>query len=377
MNRKTFFLISIIFGTVLVILILTLIFVLRGNRSTSSNTPSSPRGDNVIADFENPNDWQGEGIIDQAHVSGGKGALKLTSTGFDWKAQSSSSVNLNLASFKDSNLKMVINVFVDDASKISGIRLDLGDNASNFYFAAEQTKGFYKDGWNTVTFKPSAFYDQGPTGWHSITYIRVNLAANKDSIVNVWVDDWQIIDSKTPLPTPSSSEKQKNITNAKEPTNKGGIMTNNLFWILGILLIIIIAVWVILWLLKIRKRQQTDEEERQFSFWKKKLNWPTIWIAIGLAIAIAVGLSFYLCPSTPSSPSETKTTSTPEATTQEKSDKWEYQVVTFTIPKQTNEAIETELNALGDKGWELVSQSTISTGKTGEYYLYLTLKKPL
>jgi hypothetical protein len=51
--------------------------------------------------------------------------------------------------------------------------------------------------------------------------------------------------------------------------------------------------------------------------------------------------------------------------------------VTFTIPKQTNDTIETELNVLGDKGWEVVSQSTISTGKTGEYYLYLTLKKPL
>jgi flagellar basal body-associated protein FliL len=256
--------------------------------------------------------------------------------------------------------------------------LDLGDNASNFYFAAEQTKSFYKNGWNKISFRPSAFLAQDPTGWHSITWIRVCLAAKKDSTVNAWFDDWQIIENgMTPLPTTTPSAKQINSTNNKQPTNKGGAMTNNLFWILGILLIIIIAVWVIIWLLKIRKKQQTDEEESRFNFWKKKLNWPAIWIPIGLAIIIAVGLGFYLCPSTASSPSETKTTSTPGAVTQEKSDKWEYQVVTFTIPKQTNEAIGAELNILGEKDWEVVSQSTISTGKTGEYYLYLTLKKSL
>ncbi len=380
MKRKIVFLILIIAGGFLIILISTLVLIrLLGNPQPAS-TKQAGEDQSVIANFETA-EWQGKGNIDQSHVLSGKYALKLESNGFDWNAYGFSAVNLNLTSFKDSNSKMVINVFVEDPSQISGIRLDLGDNINNFYFANEQTANFYQNGWNKVIFKASDFYIQNqPTGWQSISWARINLAAYNKSTVAAWFDDWEIIEPESSSPATSSAsvtstEKQINSTNNNQPLSKGVIMDNLLILSLGLLLIIIIAAWVIFSLWKLKKKSPTNEEESQAGLWNKKLSWPKIWLPIGIAIIIAVGVGYYFSLPPPSSV-VISNSPTPE-TSQPKSNKWQYQILTFTIPDQTDEAIMTELNTYGDKDWEAVAQSTISTGKTGQYYLYVTLKKSL
>lgn len=357
----------------------------------SAKAASEPN-EMTISTFESGKEnWKGDGSLETDHVKQGKTSLKLTSNGFNWNMNDAANVDLDLSLLTKSNYEMAIFVYVEDPSKISGIRLDLGNDSSSFYFKNMQTSGYYQKGWNEIRFKGEEFKSQyPPVDWSKIKFIRINLAASgNDTTVSAWFDDWKITNAPKAVITPNV-KGASTFRDISKQLNISGHMSINVIWSIIILIFIGLGVWLILKFLKKRKTSQiespsiVERSKASFNIFHKNIN-PKILLIFGVLIVVlsAVFVWYYLASKSPSKktsfavPSikaevQSATISNPQTVTT----KWQYKVSTYVLPEDLDK-IETELNALGAEGWELVSQSVSSTGKTGGYNQTYTLKKIL
>ena len=152
----------------------------------------------AIANFEVAESWTiTNGSFDSTYTKQGSNAIKLTSTGFNWDANCNyyPPGGLNLSAFADPNNNMSIWVYVDDATKISGVQLTLENTGGvDRFIKSQQTGGWWQNGWNEVTFLATDFSTEGNPSWStSIAWIKVALAASGAVTVNAWLDWWRII----------------------------------------------------------------------------------------------------------------------------------------------------------------------------------------
>lgn len=163
---------------------------------------------------------------------------------------------------------MAILVYVDDPAQISGIRLDLGDNNQQFFYANQQNANFYQQGWNEIRFKPDQFLSQyEPTGWSEIKWLRVNLAAkDNSSTVSAWFDDWKLTNTPGPVVAPAvlgastsakAAVKGASTTSTIIDNSKNKLMTGDLITIIWVIVIFILIVLGVILMLKRRTKHQT------------------------------------------------------------------------------------------------------------------------
>lgn len=337
--------------------------------------------------------------MDNKNVLSGKTSLKLASSGFNWIANSSLSKKIDLKNFENQDFKMVINVYTDYPEKISGIRVDLGDNNDVFYYASQQSQNFYVKGWNRVIFSKIDFKAQGgPSGWQAIKWLRVNLAAKDDtSHVDAWIDDWSVTDN---VPDQEISGPSKNIAGVSDTIfsnvnkinskiNQGfldGRKMNTTFIIVLVSVALLGIIFVII--LSIRRRNRNSNSYNSYptdrssneslgtikKITKINLNPRTAAIAITISVIVFAFLFFERLDKSGANtfPQVAGTANVQEGNINNNS--WQYKVIIFTIPQDKSKDIEAELDKLGQEGWELVSQNVISSGKSGQYYQYNTLK---
>lgn len=213
----------------------------------------SEPSDITIANFEKGSqDWQGTGAFATDHTKEGKNSLKLTSKDFNWDAQSSTNVDLDLSTFAKGSLEMAIFVYIDDPTQISGIRLDLGDDNSNFFYAYQRDANFLQKGWNEIRFKADDFAPQyAPTGWAQIKWLRVNLAATDNlATVSAWFDDWKLTSAPATI-IPAVLGATTNVNTATPGASQTNAIMGPKTSIWGIavvadLILIGLVVWLIL-----------------------------------------------------------------------------------------------------------------------------------
>jgi len=224
-----------------------------------AKTNSGPSEVDIVGFEKGAENWQG-GSLETDRVKQGKNSLKLTSQGFNWDANSTNAVNLDLSALTKNNLEMAILVYVDDPAQISGIRLDLGDNNQQFFYANQQNANFYQQGWNEIRFKPDQFLSQyEPTGWSEIKWLRVNLAAkDNSSTVSAWFDGWKLTNTPGPVVAPAvlgattkakvavkgASTTSTIIDNFKNKLMAGDLIT--IIWVIVIFILIALGVTLIL-----------------------------------------------------------------------------------------------------------------------------------
>ena len=274
--------------------------------------PASEPSEIAVSTFESGNEnWNGTGSLETDHVKQGKTSLKLTSDGFNWNAYSAANVNLDLSLFTKSNYEMAIFVYVEDPSKISGIRLDLGTDSMSFFFDNQQTSSFYQQGWNEIRFKGEEFLVQNPpVDWSQIKYIRINLAANdSSSTVSAWFDDWKITNVSKVAISPNVKGEATSFANRnfEKQLIIGSHMFNNVIWSIIILVLIGLGIWLIVKYLKKRKTTQTESQPEDkksrvsFSFFSKNIN-PKILIILGVLLVVltSIFIWYYLTSKSPS-----------------------------------------------------------------------------